>query len=108
MATDVPAMLSDEQAIQLLERRKRQWSALRDRKIRAQADSGRLRKELEDARRDAAEKFGSDDLDLLRADVVRIRTGNAEALREFGEILDRAEAFLADPEAFLAMATGAP
>lgn len=93
--TATPVM-TDEQAAQTLEALKRRWGALRDRKIRAEADVARLEKELAAAEADAVEKFGTASLDDLRAIVVEARTANAQALADFEAAIAESEARLAD------------
>mgnify|MGYP001340694657 CR=1 FL=1 len=95
MTTPTPVM-NDEQALKTLEELKRRWNALRDRKIRGQADIQRLRTELDAACKEAEEKFGTSDLDQLRAMVVEVRTANAEATQKFEASLNEAEARLND------------
>lgn len=87
-------LMNDEQALKKLEDLKRNWSALRERQIRCKADIERLSQEESDAGADAVARFGTSDLDELRAQVVGVRTNVATTLDEFSQIIEKAQAAL--------------
>jgi len=84
----------DEQSAQRLAQLTRRWSSLRDIGLQNRGNVERIESEIEAASRDAEERFGTSDLDALRAIVVRAREEDAAALDAFEASIAQAEARL--------------
>jgi tRNA A37 threonylcarbamoyladenosine dehydratase len=90
-----------QQSIEVLEKR---YHALNTRKIQAESDLKHAKKQLETLCKDAVAKYGTDDLDQLRAKLAAMKTDNEEKRKTYQAELELIENNLATVESsFTAM-----
>jgi hypothetical protein len=89
-------------AAQRLEEAKARHRELIERRARVQAEFEAASRQLEQARQEAVEQFGTGDLDALRKMYVERERENEQAVEQFVRALNEREAALREAEAALA------
>ena len=85
----------EAQDIEVLRER---YNVLNEKKITAQAELNRSTRDLEDLKKQALEKYSTDDLVLLRAKLEEMIKENQRMRREYQERLDQIERELTEVE----------
>jgi hypothetical protein len=84
------------QSIEELEER---YQRLSRRKVRAETNRENAEKQLNELKREATERYGTDDIDELRRKLAEMKQENERKKAEYQKHLDGVEAELADVEA---------
>lgn len=97
--TNAVRAMTDEEALRELGELNRQRDELEKTRIRAEAEASHKEQEERAALAEAREKFGTDDLDALRAIVQERRRTNTEKVLDFKAHLEEVTAALAAAQA---------
>ena len=90
--------LTDDEVIKLLSQQKERSNQLERRRIQVNALLEQKQSELAEAKKEAVELFGTDDLVLLGAEFIKRSSDNRNLAISFKEKLDKAELDIANIE----------
>jgi chromosome segregation ATPase len=83
---------------QTIEQLQQRYQSLNTKKIQSETNLENARKELDRLRKEALEKYGTDDVEQLRKKLEQMKAENEEKRRNYQADLDRIESELAEIE----------
>lgn len=88
---EVNAVLNDRDAASRIEALRRRWESLNEARIRNESSLAQLEAEMAEAMEQARSRFGTDDLDALRAKIRENYAANTKAIAEFEAAIEKVE-----------------